>query len=210
MKRIITKDDLINYMKVLDTRVRKLDADVIDQIIIDSFAEFSTVSNSISNRYIVDLKPYYDAGETKFNIQIPEDVVFIYDLYLAKSTDDLLLSEHGEYHVRDESVIWADAQKRDVFHVNLEDQKYGQSYDLAYAEYIYIPHDANFTEIYMHTDAYNAYRDALSASAYDYLHDDEKALMKRSEMKRKAMSIANAYPEDYAEPKRARMFPYGV
>jgi uncharacterized protein YkvS len=210
MKREITKQNLIDFMDTLDTRFSKLEDNKVDLIIVDAFAEFSTVSKTISNRYIVDLNYYYENGEVKISLQIPEDVIYIYDLYLSKETEDLVLSEHGEYNFRDNSLIWRDPQKRDMFHINLVDQKFGQRYNLAYAEYVYIPTSANFENIYMHNDAYIAFKDALATTLYEYLHDDEKAALKRASMTQKAASIDNIYPEDYETPGKASIFPYGV
>ena len=210
MKREILKTELIDYIKSLDTRAESFTNKEIDDILINSFGEFSTVSKSITNRFIVNLDPYYESGEIKFTIQLKEDVIYIYDLYLVKETDDLLLSKNGEYQYRDDNMIWRDPQKRDTFHVNLIDQKFGLRYDLAYCEYVYIPTNTDFDSIYMHNDAFIAFRDALAATVYDYLRDDEFASKKRSEMVRKASSIADIYPEDYEHPPKESMFPLGV
>jgi hypothetical protein len=210
MKRLITKEEIIKHLKSVDRRATNFTDEEIDTIIVDSFAEFSTVSKTISNRYIVDLSSYYSSGETKITVQIPEDVIYIYDLYLARNVENCIVSNHDELHIRNDHLIWRDTQKSDTFHINLNDFVYGDIYSLAYAEYYYIPTSADFNEIYLGNDSYIAFKDAISAVVFDYLHDTESATLKRNNMKVKASTIANIYPEDYEEPKKESIFPWGV
>ena len=209
MKRKITKDQMIEYISDLDTRCKTWDEKKFDRAITNGFAELCTVIQPFVSHINIDLQEYYDLGETKFDINLSGDATSIYDLYLAKASDDFNVWKHDEEKVRDEDVIWKDPVNSDVVHVDMTNDVQGRMFSTATVKYFYIP-TSDFDEMYISNDVYLALESAIGASTYDVLHDVEKASQQRSAFTRKGGSILEIYPDDYSDPGKQSMFPPGT
>ena len=211
MKRRVTKTDVINMIKFLDTRFKRMSTEQLDVIIDNGIAELLTVLQPFSSSVIIDLEPKYELGELKFDVFIPSDATDVYDLYLEKENMDKDIYDAGSFKERDSNVIWRDGQDSDIVHIDLQYalNKYTQSFDLAVVKYLYVPtHD--FDEFFIGSDVYLALDAAIGVAAYEFVHDVQKSEQKRASMARKAGGVVNPYPEDLSEPGRPHMFPYGV
>jgi len=211
MKRRITKTDVVNMIKTLDTRFKRMKTEQLDIIIDNGFAELLTVLQPFSSSVIMDLEIKYELGELKFDIAIPSDATDVYDLYLEKENLDKDIFDEGSFKERDSNIIWRDGQDSDVVHVDLvyATNKYNQAFNLAVVKYLYVPtHD--FDELFIGSDVYLALDAAIGVAAYEFVHDTARSEQKRASMIRKASGVINPYPEDLSEPGRPRIFPVGV
>ncbi len=208
MKMKVTKEALLEYMYALDTRADRLSTEKLDLILTAGFAELCTISNPFTATDETDLAPYYSSGENVFTIDLKENTVDIYDLYLNIKDETETLFEHGEVKNRDTNRIWRDGQMINIVHVNLIDEQFYATYDNAVVKYAYIP-DADFDDMYLSIDVYLALQAAMATSLYNILHDVERATQQRAAMTRQAMSFANPFPSDYGEPGKPSMFPPG-
>jgi len=209
MKRKITKIQMTEYIKLLDTRCIDWTNEQIDRAMNNGFAELCTVVQPFVSIVEVDLQNYYDLGESKFDINLTGDSLSIYDLYLSKAADSFNVWKHDEEKCRDEDVIWKDAINSDVVHVDLTKDIMKRTFEDAIVKYFYVP-TADFIEIYMSNDVYIALESAIAASTYDILHDVEKAGQQRSAFTRKGGAVLEVYPQDYLDPGKTSMFPPGT
>jgi len=209
MKRKITKDQMIEYISDLDTRCKTWDEKKFDRAITNGFAELCTVIQPFVSHINIDLQEYYDLGETKFDINLSGDATSIYDLYLAKASDDFNVWKHDEEKVRDEDVIWKDPVNSDVVHVDMTKDIHNRTFESAVVKYFYVP-TSDFDEIFMANDVYISLESAIAAATYDMLHDVEKASQQRAAFTRKGVSVVEPYPQDYYDPGKQSMFPPGV
>ena len=209
MKRKVTKDQMIEYMKDLDTRCKKWDDAKFDRAMNNGFAELCTVVQPFVSQVNVDLQEYYDLGEVRFDINLSGDVTSVYDLYLSRPANAFNMWKHDEEKVRDEDVIWKDPVNSDVVHVDMTKDVASRTFETAVVKYFYIP-NSDFDELYMSNDVYLSLEAAIAAAAYDMLHDVEKAGQQRSAFTRKGGAIVEPYPQDYSDPGKQSMFPPGV
>lgn len=211
MKRRIKKTDLVLFLQELDTRIEDKTPEWVDRAITNGFAELGTITQQFSTETAVNLEPYYETGETRFTINLKQDSTAIYDMYLLAQDVDELRYMHGEYKERNKNLIYQDPQNNNAVNVDLLAEIVGpfSAYDSAVVKYHYTP-NAEFDDIYISGDVYLALENALAASAYDMLHDVEKASQKRSAMARTGTAIVDTYPTDFFEPGRPSMFPSGV
>ena len=207
MKRKITKLEMIAMIKELDTRCAKWDSAKFDRAIDGGIGELTTVLKPFTSELVVDLADYYEMGETKFSIEIPNDATSVYDLYLVREGKDNLLYKHGEQKFRNENLIYKDPHNIDVVHVDLDLKL---AFDNAVVKYFYVPKAKNFEELYISADVYMAFEAAIMSYTYMMLHDVEKSGQNRTAMTRLAMAVPEIYPEDFGEPFKPSMFPAGV
>lgn len=209
MKRKITKKDLVLVLNDLDHRTEDWDERKIDRCINNAFAELATIQSFFSSDVSVELDDYYESGETKFIMNLDNDSVSIYDLYLVEQTTDRD-DRHGEIKHRDKALIWRDSKNLDVVNVNICGLDTNATYSTAVAKYFYTP-TADFKDIYVSNNVYLALDSALGSTMYDMMNDVERASQKRAAMQRTASAIPEHLPDDYLNlPGRPSLFPAGV
>lgn len=209
MKRKVTKTDLIGYIKNLDKRALAMSDNDIDEVILQGFAELSTVSQVFTNEEVVDLTPYITAGEDKVVIDVEDDVTEIYDLYIT--TEDNGTLKQGVYIQKDSDsnpkFIYEDDRYKGRVHVDVANLPINTNN--AVIKYFFIP-DSDFVDAYLDGQVHLALKNALGACLYDILHDAERAAQKRAAMVRTTNSIVNSgAPKDWQSDKPS-MFPSGV
>ena len=209
MKRKVTKEDLVLALNDLDHRTESWDEKKIDRCINNGFAELCTVQNFFATDVSVELDDYYDSGETKFIVNLDDDSLSIYDLYLVEVTTDKG-ELHGEIKHRSENLIWRDTKDVDIAHVNLNGLNCNNVYSTAVVKYFYVP-TSDFKDMYISNNVYLALNNALAATMYDMMNDVERSGQKRAAMERTGQSIPEYLPEDYLNlPTKPSMFPTGV
>ncbi len=208
MKRRIKKEDLVVFLQELDTRIQDRGDAWIDRVITNGFAQLSTVTQQFSTETSVTLDEYYETGETRFTINLKQDVTAIYDMYVLKQHDTESQYLHGEQKNRNANGIYQDPQNNSAVNVDL-DAIGSSTYDSAVVKYHYTP-NADFDDIYVAGDVYLALEYALAAMAYDMLHDKDKSVEKLASMMRVSESIADEYPDDFGLPGKRNMFPGGI
>jgi hypothetical protein len=209
MQRTITKEEIVNKLKLLDTRIKTLSEPSIDMILNNGFAELLAYIQPFTAEVIEPLEPHYLLGESTFVINIPFDVTYAYDLYLEKEGLDKSIFNEGKIKDRDQNVIWKDPHDDSIINVDLSYDKFNVSFDNAVVKFFYIP-NADFVEISIGSDVYNALDTAFAVAAYDYLNDSEKYSIKKKILESRAMAIIDKYPNDFDESKKPKMFPYGT
>ena len=84
-----TKEEIVAFVKDLDTRAKTLSETKIDAIINRGYAELTTVSKRLfSNEEVLSLASYYEGGEYKFIVDVDEDVTEVYDVYTTIEGED--------------------------------------------------------------------------------------------------------------------------
>ena len=212
MKRRIKKEDLVVFLRELDTRIEDKSEAWIDRAINSGFAELGTVTNQFTMETSIDLLPYYENGETKLTINLSQDVNYVFDMYLMVDSQNPDLYKHGERKIRDENLIYSDAQDISSINVDLKGSNnyYIDTFTAAVVKYFYTP-NADFDDIYIGGDVYLALENALAAAAYQMLHDVEKNGQMRAAMTRTGLAILTQDPEDYQDLVRyPAIFPSGV
>lgn len=202
MKTEYTRDQITDFIKNLDVRASKFTDVQLDNVINRGYAELTTVSKRIfSNEDVVSLDGYYSAGETKITLDVEDDATEIYDLYVTFEGDDKkiaheVLQDVGIY--RNDNVAYRDNRYIGRVHVDLE--AIDEVFDNLVVKYYYTPKAAD-TSVYMDTQTYLAWTDAMWAAANYFLKDIEGETQKRASMGRTSKSISQD-PEDI--PDRAR------
>jgi hypothetical protein len=211
MKRTVTKDQLIEYIKKIDTRCKKWDESDFDRAITNGFAFMSTIIDPISTVYYEDLTPYYEYQETSFSINLLGSVEYVYDMYLGiNNFSDEQTLEHKILKIRDTNRIWKDPSKDDVIHVDLNDTIYGHRYDFVEIKYLYIPIGSDFDELLLPNQIYVVLEACISAASYDALNSPQEYQNKMNLATMLSTSASDIYPNDYYEPGTPNKFPNGV
>ena len=211
MDRLVTKDNLIDYIKMFDTRCKTWNEEQFDRAIVDGFAEMSTMVSMIVNVHYESLESYYQNAEYQFDINLLGSVTSIYDMYLAKKNfaEETML-EHKILKIRDKNRIWRDSVQDDVIHIDLQDETFGLGYDYVEIKYSYIPVDANFDELLMPSQQYVVLEACIAAAIYNILHDDAFAATQLNRARRLVTGIPDVYPNDFDDDKKPSIFPPGV
>ena len=210
MKRKISKDQLVNYIKQLDKRADKMSAEAIDEVILQGFTELSTVVYPFTEEQIIDITPFIEAGEDKITVDIDLDVVEIYDLYIVTETEtDGTVKEQGTYVARDDTenpkFLYEDNRYTGRYHIIVEELP--ASAINAVAKFFYIP-GPDFVDAYVDGQTELALKNACASSLYDVLHDVERSSQKRAAMIRTASLIADSgKPRDWVYDSKPSMFP---
>jgi len=212
MKREYTKQDIVNVVKRSDKRTETLTDDQIDDVINFAYAELSTVARLFTDEAIIPVVDYYNAGEMLFTIDVEDDVVYIYDLYLTNENQDFELYEHGIEKITDINAIYRDNRETGRVHINLAQARSETNaeviVDNIIVKYFFTPHSTT-ESIFMDQPTFLALKNALSTALYDYMNDVERSMQKLSAMKRTGLAAIPNDPEDLLEGKPS-MFPIGV
>lgn len=221
MRRKITKVQLLAYIQGLDTRAEDLSPAQLDEVMLTGFSEIATVVTPFSNEEVVNISEYVLNGETNITLDVEEDVLDIYDLYMdvSKQTDSRI---QGIDIYRNTNVLFKDGRYVGRVHIALGelisstryiDNKYGITpgdINNIIIKYLYTP-DADFEDAFIDSQAYLTLQFAMATSLYDYLHDVETASQKRAGMIRTGKAVMHSKPEDFRpEDTKPSMFPSGV
>ena len=211
MNRVVTKEELISYIKEVDTRCKTWNEEKFNRAIVNGFAYLGTLVHPFNTVYFEDLEKYYQSNELIFDVNLFGSVQSIYDMYLAKRnyTDEQVL-EKGTLKVRDTNRIWKDPSKNDVVHVDLSDQTYGLTFDYVEVKYFYLPVDANFDEYIMPSEVYPVVEIAILAAVFGTLKDYESETAQLNRAKTLAAGIPDIYPNDFCDDTKPSMFPSGI
>jgi len=203
MKNAYTNSDIVSVVRLLDVRAKNLTTDQIDLIIDDAYAELCTVVQAFSDEEIVNLQEYYDNNQFQLTLNIEEDVVDIYDLYLTIENQDKAVYDQGIEKIRDKQVIYVDSRYNGRVHIDLEGSN--KKFNNAVIKYYYTPTSTTDT-VYMDSQLWIAFKSALGASLYDAVHDTDRNTQKRAEMVRRAKAIIPSMPEDGKDPSIGHIF----
>lgn len=209
MKKAYTNETITTTVKALDVRAQKFSTDQINNVIDDAYSELCTIVQAFSDEEVVELDSFYEAGELQITLDIEEDVVEIYDLYLTKENLDKTVYDYGIEQTRSEKLIYRDNRYNGRVHVDLDANAQStlpnSNYDNAIIKYYYIP--TSTTEVvYMDAQTWIAFKSALGVALYDEVHDVERNGQKRAEMARRAKAIIPSMPEDAKQPALGHIF----
>ncbi len=209
MKKLYTKEDVVNIVKRYDVRAKTLTSEQIDDVINVAYAEVTAIVQAFSNEEVINCVPFYDDGELKFTIDVEEDVTGVYDQYVTIEDQDNAIHYHGIRKVRDKNVIYLDNRYNGRVHIdlnNMPEQLVGNNIII---KYYYTP-QATTDNIYMDQQTALALNFALGSSLYDYIHDVDRSSQKRAGLQRTAAAIIPQLTEDALDPGKPSMFPSGV
>jgi hypothetical protein len=202
MKRKYTKDFIVDIVKHYDKRATKLTDKKIDEIIDQAYAELATLVQAFSDEEVVSVKDYLENGETKFTIDVLEDVSSIYDIYATIENPDSGFP-HGIQKIRDSEIVYLDNRYNGRVHVDLS--KKLLDIDNIVIKYYYVP-TAETEEVYMDAQVMLALRNAIGITLYDYIKDIESSSQKRAATERTARAIIPSAPEDSNDPSFGHIF----
>lgn len=197
-----TREQVVAFIKSLDTRAREYDDTMIDNIINRGYAELTTTSKRIfSNEEVLSLDDYYDMKELKFTVDISDDVTEIYDIYLTiedLSNKDIAICQEVVQDIgiyRNNSTAYRDNRYIGRCHTNLAAEHLSQHvFDSLVVKYYYTP-TATAENVYMDSQVYLAWQDAMWAALNYFQKDIEGEAQKRTSMQRTSKSTAQE-PED--------------
>ena len=212
MKREYTKTDIVGVVKRKDKRTESFSPEQFNDVINFAYAELSTVAKLFSDEAVIPVKPYYDNNETLFTIDIEEDVVHIYDLYLTNEAQNFDDFEHGIEKIREPNDIYRDNREVGRVHIDLSKARSKINtivqIENVVIKYFYTPHSSD-DKVFMDQPTYLALSNALGTALYDYLNDTERSMQKLAATKRTGLAAIPNDPYDLLD-KRDSMFPIGV
>ena len=204
MKRLYTRDMIVNVVKSYDVRAKKLDDDQIDLVIDQAYAEMCTIVQAFSDEEVIPVQDFRDTGETKFMLDIEEDVNAIYDLYVTIEQKDSGY-DHDIQKIRNNQVIWKDNRYDGRAHVDLSKMTNSQDADNVVLKYYFTP-VASRDSVYMDSQTMLAFRNAIGMALYDTVHDVQRSEQKRAALDRTANAIIPSTPEDAFDPSLGHIF----
>jgi hypothetical protein len=212
MKRKITKQQLIEYIKRLDTRCKKYDDEKFDEIIDDSFSELNIFGGFFFDEDTLEIEQYMNDGVKKLSYDVERDVTYVYDAFL--SVDSKTPYSESDKHVEVDPRVLG---RINIDFTSTKDMYNAYTYheqdnaatppnpNVLIVKYYYIP-TSEFTEIYMNRDVYKALRQAIAASTYLDLHDDKRNEIHYKKMELFAKSIVFETPNDFYDKPNLERF----
>ena len=205
MKTMYTRDTINTFVRGLDVRAKTLTPTQLDNVINRGYAELMTTSKKLfSNEDVVNLAAYYTGGELKLTIDVEADCTEIYDVYTTiegevanKSVCEDIIQGIGI--CRDNDVAYRD--NRYIGRVHLDLGASSNTYDNLVVKYYFTP-NATTADIYMDSQVYLAFTDAMWAALLYFFKDIEGEAQKRASMQRTSKSITQE-PEDVPDIGRA-------
>ncbi len=204
-KTAYTRETIIAFVKSLDVRAREYDEGKIDDVINRGYAELNTVSKRLfSNEEVLSLDEYYEVSEEKFTLDIEEDVTEVYDVYvtLENENDDRTMCQEivqGVGIYRNKDLAYRDNRYVGRCHVDLDASD--EVFDSVVMKYYYTPRATTET-VYMDSQVYMAFQDAMWAALNYFMKDIESESQKRASMARTSKSTTQE-PEDIPDMGRA-------
>jgi hypothetical protein len=197
MKLIYTKQQILDRVKMLDKRVREMTDEQLDLLLDRGYSLLtSQYGSSFSDEEVIDLTPYYEAGELQLTLDIEEDVIDIYDLYLTVEGLDKLAYPQGIRKVRDDRCVYRDNRYNGRVHIDL-DVRRGEDYTNAVIKYYYTPNSST-EAIYVDSVTLTALEYAFATAIYSYLKDADSKVAAWNDMIAIGDSIPRP-PEDAPE-----------
>ena len=202
-----TKEDIVAFVKDLDSRAKTLSPTKIDAIINRGYAELTTVSKTLfSNEEVLALTPYYEGKELKFSVDIDEDVTEVYDTYLTLEDGNTSKNRYSHEVIqgigifRNRDVAFRDNRYVGRVHVDLGVLK-DVTFDNLVVKYYYTPKITS-GDVYMSSQLYLAFQDAIWAALNYFMKDVEGEAQRRTSMYRTGKSTIHE-PEDIVDSTRA-------
>ena len=200
-----TKEEIVAFVKDLDTRAKTLSETKIDAIINRGYAELTTVSKRLfSNEEVLSLAPYYEGGEYKFIVDVDEDVTEVYDVYTTiegedrdKSMCQEIIQGVGIY--RNDNLSFRD--NRYIGRIQTDLSAVETEFDNLVIKYYYTPKITS-GDVYMSSQVYLAFQDAIWAALNYFMKDVEGEAQRRTSMHRTGKSTLEE-PEDIVIKSRA-------
>ena len=201
-----TKETIVAFIRELDVRARTIADTKINNIIDRGYAELTTVSKRLfSNEEVVDLAIYYDAGEKKLTLDVEEDVTEVYDIYVTREGDEKWLCQEeiqGVGIYRNNDVAFRDNRYLGRVHLDLTPKYIADIvFDNCVIKYYYTPRSTD-DDVYMDSQVYLAFQDAMWAALNYFMKDIEGESQKRASMTRTSKSTTQE-PEDIPTEGRA-------
>jgi len=201
MKKQFTRDQLVDIIKSLDKRAETLTDAQLDIVMNDAYGELTAICNSaFSDEAVVSMSAYYDADEKTFTIDIEDDVIDIYDLYVTIEGQPISVYQGGVIPIRDEHIIYRDSRESGRAHINLNASSMVLSN--AIIKYYYVPQATDDT-VYLDGITMSAYRSALNVALSKILHDTKRAGEYLVDLERLAQRIPSTEPEDVGNQCRS-------
>ncbi len=204
MKNKYTQADMIARFKMLDVRAKKLTDDQIMVLMDRAYGNLSAMFGyAFSDEEVVNMDQYYANGELKLSLDVEEDVIDIYDLYLTEENQSAYL--HGIKETRDENQVYRDNRYSGRLHIDLThsvtipssgiDDGEGR-YDNCVVKYFYTP-VTTVDDIYMDSITYTALEQAWQVVLSDYVKDEKGKAEALTDMMRLGSKITMP-PEDFS------------
>jgi len=203
-----TKEQITTFLKDLDIRAKEFSKEKLDSIINRGYAELTTVSKTMfSGEEVVPLDEYYTVNETKLSLDIEDDVTEVYDLYVTiekDNTDKSICQDviQGVGIYRNNDLAYRDNRYVGRFHLDLSAKDV--VFDNVVVKYYYTP-KATDEDVYMDSQVYLAFQDAIWAALNYFVKDVEGEAQKRASMSRTSKSTTQE-PEDTEFASRAIFF----
>lgn len=214
MKKIITKQFLIDYIKSLDVRCKKFDDTKFDDIIDDGFNNVNADRVLFFDEEAVGVGDYIADGTEKFTHDVERDVTYIYDAFLSEdSINPIYDSDNmveidprvvGRINIDFNSTV--DKYKKYTYHD--KNSSVGTVPSVLIIRYAYIPM-SDFDSLFVARDLYKAIKEGIAVATYEILHEEVKSSGHRSSMKRAIAGVIAAEPLDYPDELEFRKFIYG-
>jgi len=214
MKKKVTKADLREFVKHLDTRCKRMEEPIIDQLIEDGFAVVNEVGNIFFDEDSLDVTQYLEDGVEKMSYDIERDVVYIYDAFLSEDSRHPIETSDNMVEV-DPRVLGRinidftstkDLYNRYTFHHPLD--SVGNKPNVLIVKYSYIP-TIDFDRLFLSREEHKALRSGIAVAVYDYLREEAKMAGYLASLQRTYKSINNKYPLDFDDALEFRKFGYG-
>jgi len=169
MKLKFTKEQIVARIKMIDKRVEQLSVEQIDILIDRGYSILtSQYGYAFADEEVVSMQPFYDSGELLLTLDVQDDVVDVYDLYLTQENLSKSIYMHGIKQVRDESLVYRDNRSVGRVHVDVQDN--AEVYDNVVIKYTYTP-QATDDDIYVDSITMTTLEYAWASAIYSYMKD---------------------------------------
>ena len=214
MKKKVSKQDLRDYVRHLDTRCKRYEDSVVDQLIEDGFAVVNEVGPIFFDEDALQIKEYIEDGVQKMSYDVERDVVYIYDAFISQ--DSIHPIEYSDNYVEvDPRVVGrinldftskADMYKRHTFHHPLD--AVGNKLEVLIVKFAFIP-TIEFENLFLTREEHKCFRAGVAVAVYDYLREEIKMSGFQKSLERTYKSINNKEPLDFEDSLELRKFDYG-
>ena len=172
MKNKFTHDDIVARMKAIDKRVETMTPALVDTLMDRGYALLvSQYGYSFTNEDVVSLDEYYTAGELLLSLDVEDDVVDIYSLYVTRESLDKDVYKHGICREYNERYVYRDNRYSGRVHVDLNGTTTNQ-FDNVVIKYCYTPKSTD-DDIMLDSITMTALEYAFATAIYSYVKDSD-------------------------------------